>query len=195
MPTKPVVLLRRSGFAERSTPRRLPVAAILGRRAICMTRSGCSAALEAFVDASKCPHCGTALPAVGDAFCLICGKALDDSPEIVAPVTDRPPDRGGGVNRLARRLRVAGWVLIVWGWLGAGVGFVFGRPYVLAFYALVLLMGWQAVRSGSALRATAAAGREAVEIVGSAYVRQSWLVVAWLVLQIATAAYLAWLAG
>lgn len=29
----------------------------------------------------KCPHCGVALPAVQDAFCLDCGKELDSPPE------------------------------------------------------------------------------------------------------------------
>lgn len=96
--------------------------------------------------------------------------------------------------QLGRRLRNVGWVLIGWGGVGAANGFVFGSLHVLGFYALVILMGCQAVWSGAFVRSAAGAGRGALEAVGAGYVRQSWLVVSFLALQIVTAVYLMWAA-
>jgi hypothetical protein len=49
---------------------------------------------------SECPHCGSKLPVVRDAFCITCGEALDEPPEV-----PRTP-----VERAAFRAKVDGEV-------------------------------------------------------------------------------------
>lgn len=40
--------------------------------------------------AGCCPHCGSRLPIVRDAFCTTCGKPLDEPPALPRPQTHRP---------------------------------------------------------------------------------------------------------
>jgi hypothetical protein len=91
---------------------------------------------------------------------------------------------------VGRGLRVVGWVMMVWSGLVMGFGFVFGRPVLLVFYPLLFVMGWQAVSVASRLRT--ATTEEAAAMIGRGYVRQGWLVLAWIVLGLATALYLGW---
>jgi len=91
-----------------------------------------------------------------------------------------PPPPAGEVARIARQLRVVGWVMTVWAGLCMAVGCVFGWTQLVLFYILVLVMGRQALGVAAALRAQSA-GREdggAMRALGRGYVRQSWLVLA-----------------
>ena len=103
------------------------------------------------------------------------------------PATYATP-ASASLAHVGRGLRVVGWVMMVWSGLVMAWGFVFGRPTLLLFYSLLFVMGWQAVSISSGLRT--ATSEEAAAKLGRGYVRQGWLVLAWIVLGFATAVYM-----
>ncbi len=107
-----------------------------------------------------------------------------------APTPTAPTATPAPPAHIGRGLRFVGWVMMVWSGLVMGFGFVFGRPVLLVFYPLLFVMGWQAVSVASRLRT--ATTEEAAAMIGRGYVRQGWLVLAWIVLGLATALYLGW---
>ena len=108
-----------------------------------------------------------------------------DGVPTTAPIATPAP-----LTTIGRRLRVVGWVMMVWSGLLMAYGFVFGSPVMCVLYPLLFIMGWQAVSVASRLRTTTA--EKAVATLGRAYVRQGWLVLAWIVLGVVTALYLGW---
>jgi hypothetical protein len=141
---------------------------------------------------TTCPHCGARLPPVADAFCPACRGPLDESPAAPDEPTPTPPapaEAGpDAVTRTARHLRVAGWVLLVWGGAMVAAGLFLGSLRFVTFNAVVAMMGWQALASATAARAAAGAGAgwNAARVLGSGYVRLCWLVVLWIALNTAT---------
>ena len=103
--------------------------------------------------------------------------------------TTREPS--GEVIRIARQILVVGWVMVAWAGIWTAFGCFFGRPQLIAFYSLVIVMGWQALRVSAVLRekATKEPDEAIICSLGRAYLLQSWLVIAWIVLGILTMVY------
>ncbi len=90
--------------------------------------------------------------------------------------------------RISRRLRLVGWIMMVWSGSVMVFGCIFGRPVLLVFYPLLFVMGWQATATVRNLRA--ASKDEAAVLLVRGYLRQSWLVLAWILLGLVMALYL-----
>lgn len=58
---------------------------------------------------ATCPHCGSRLPAPGDAFCPQCRNAVDEPPAV--PLTPRQQEAVRDVGA-ARALQVGGWLML-----------------------------------------------------------------------------------
>jgi hypothetical protein len=73
-----------------------------------------------------CPHCGTNLPAVRDAFCSACRRELDSPPDALPPSS--PPAGHGATKPTKPRSPLAVVLMIVGGFASAAVGAQFIAP-------------------------------------------------------------------
>ena len=101
----------------------------------------------------RCPHCGSKVPLVRDAFCVTCGEPLDEPPEVPRPAHEQEASRSGRQQhapatvgpydlRPEERGYFVGWVVfVIAGVYFACRGLAEGRSLFIVGGSAAILLG------------------------------------------------------
>jgi predicted amidophosphoribosyltransferase len=64
----------------------------------------------------NCPHCGSKLPFVRDAFCVTCGEPLDEPPEVPRTPEEQRAFRAQVEKQAKQTLHRLGWLGKLFSW-------------------------------------------------------------------------------